>query len=107
MIDKAYYTLAELSRLWSLDLEDFIYLAERRALTFCVKVNDALAPVQSLQMTGHQKLAEDLYRTDYENGWSVYVNYSDAVQQADGTSIPAKGYVLRQQTSAESEGGDF
>lgn len=71
------------------------------------KVNDALAPVQSLQMTGHQKLAEDLYRTDYENGWSVYVNYSDAVQQADGTSIPAKGYALRQQTSAESEGGDF
>lgn len=45
MIDKAYYTLAELSRLWSLDLEDFIYLAERRALTFCVKVNDALAAI--------------------------------------------------------------
>ncbi len=45
MINKAYYTLAELSKLWSLELEDFIYLAEMQALTFCVKINDALAAI--------------------------------------------------------------
>ena len=45
MIDKAYYTLAELSKIWSLDTEDFIYLAERQDLTFCVKVNEVLAAI--------------------------------------------------------------
>ena len=45
MIDKAYYTLAELSKMWSLDIEDFIYLAERQDLTFCVKVNEVLAAI--------------------------------------------------------------
>ncbi len=45
MIDKAYYSLAELSKMWSFELEDFIYLADRQALTFCVRMNGVPATV--------------------------------------------------------------
>ena len=65
---------------------------KERLLQAYAKVNEALAPVQGAAMVGHQKLAEDLYRTDYEGGWSVYVNYGDVPQTADGLTIPAKDY---------------
>lgn len=63
------------------------------------KINEALSPVQNAEMTGHQKLAEGLYRTDYANGWSVYVNYNEASQQTEGVSVPAKGYQVLQKAS--------
>ena len=63
-------------------------------------VNEALAPVQSAAMTGHRKLAENLYRTDYEGGWSVYVNYGSEPAQADGVTVPARGYSLQQKSAA-------
>ena len=51
-------------------------------------------------MTGHRKLAENLYRTDYEGGWSVYVNYGSEPAQADGVTVPARGYSLQQKSAA-------
>ena len=56
--------------------------------------------VQSAAMTGHRKLAENLYRTDYEGGWSVYVNYGSEPAQADGVTVPARGYSLQQKSAA-------
>ena len=45
-------------------------------------------------MSSHKKVAEDVYRTEYENGVVFYVNYGDAdVELSNGISVPAKGYL--------------
>lgn len=43
-------------------------------------------------ITGHRKLAEDVYETTYEDEIRVYVNYSDSDYLYDGVLIAAKGY---------------
>ena len=45
-------------------------------------------------MTGHEALGSGLYRTAYDNGARVYVNYGDAPARADGLEIPARSFRL-------------
>ena len=49
------------------------------------------------EITGHEVLAEGVYRTDYAGGKSVYVNYNlyDA-ELPDGTLLPAEGYLIKE-----------
>lgn len=53
-----------------------------------------LARVEGARMTGHGALAPGLYRTVYDNGVRVYVNYGDVPAQADGLEIPARSFRL-------------
>lgn len=55
-----------------------------------------LAAVHGKRMTGHDTLAAGVYRTTYENGVSVIVNYTGAAVQADGETVPARGFVWAQ-----------
>lgn len=62
------------------------------------RYNSELGHVFDQQMTDHEKLAENLSCTVYEDGTKVYVNYSytDAVTP-DGVAVPARDYkVVRQ-----------
>ena len=56
-------------------------------------LNDVLSSVQGKTMTGHEKIADNVYRTDYENGVSVYVNYSEKDYNLHGTVIPAGKFI--------------
>lgn len=53
-----------------------------------------LSEIRTALILEHAKVANDLYRVKYEGGITVYVNYSDAQQQADGLTIPAKDYLV-------------
>lgn len=54
-----------------------------------------LARVEGARMTGHEALGSGLYRTAYDNGARVYVNYGDAPgRRADGLEIPARSFRL-------------
>lgn len=53
-----------------------------------------LSETRTALILEHTKVANDLYRVRYEGGITVYVNYSDAEQQADGLTIPAKDYLV-------------
>lgn len=53
-----------------------------------------LSELRTAMILEHAKIAGDLYRVRYDNGMRVYVNYSEAEQQADGLTIPAKDYLV-------------
>jgi hypothetical protein len=44
-------------------------------------------------MVAHEKLAEGVYQTTYENGSFALVNYNDFPVQAGGHNVEAKSYV--------------
>lgn len=53
-----------------------------------------LSELRRAMILEHTKVANDLYRVKYEGGMTVYVNYSEVEQQADGLTIPAKDYLV-------------
>ena len=56
-------------------------------------LNELLTPVQGARMIGHERLAKGVYRTDYDNGCAIYVNYTDAPVTFDGVTISAQSAV--------------
>lgn len=60
-----------------------------------------------LLMEGHEKLAPGIYRTTYEGGLQVIVNYTDRPYQLGSAQVPAFDYIgLRSRTiSALQKGG--
>ena len=57
------------------------------------KVNEALQGVKGAAIIDHRVLAEGVYRTSYDNGVHVYVNYNNEDYVTEGgTIVPAGGY---------------
>lgn len=52
-----------------------------------------LSAVAGYEITGHERIGERAYRTDYGAGGSVYVNYGKKDVQADGVTVGAGSYV--------------
>lgn len=63
-----------------------------RALEFYREVNEALKDVQGQTIVNHEKLAENVYRTTFENGVQVIVNYNSEDVNIQGMTIEGKGY---------------
>lgn len=57
------------------------------------EVNEVLKQVRHERIVSHGKLAEGVYKTVYENGLSVIVNYNRSPVTAEGRTIEAEGYV--------------
>ena len=53
-----------------------------------------LLPLQYAFMTGHEKLADGVFRTEWSNGWSIVVNYKDEACAAPGGEVEAQGWRL-------------
>lgn len=51
-----------------------------------------LKKIYNKAIVDHQKLAEDVYMTEYEGGTQVIVNYNDEAVTVQGTQIPAKSF---------------
>ncbi|MEL3906347.1 MAG: DUF5696 domain-containing protein [Treponema sp.] len=51
--------------------------------------------VKHSQIIDHEILDGDLRLIRYDNGITVYVNYSSAERQLDGIRIPAQGYIIK------------
>ena len=58
------------------------------------QVSDALEGVAGSRMIGHARMAEGVYKTSYDNGIAVYVNYGTSAQTVEGRSVPAEGYAV-------------
>jgi len=61
-----------------------------------VFLNELLKPVQNARMTNHTMLAQEVYRTDYDNGVSIYVNYTSKNVVVDGVEIAAQSAVRKE-----------
>jgi hypothetical protein len=51
-----------------------------------------LKQVKGQTILSHQKLAEGVYKTTFENGKSILVNYGPAPANVDGTAVEAGNY---------------
>lgn len=60
------------------------------------EANDKLSETVGKQITAHTRVDKELYKTDYENGVSVYVNYSEKDAEYQGIKIGAKDYTVIQ-----------
>ena len=58
------------------------------------KVNEVISPVRDSKIIGHEVIAEGIRKVTYENGTSIYVNYTDKDYRAEGIQIGAKDYVV-------------
>lgn len=57
------------------------------------EVNAILKNVNNQSITNHEKLAEGVFRTEYENGMFIIVNYNRSAVTFDGRTIEAESYV--------------
>lgn len=56
------------------------------------QVNDALKHVNGATIVGHEIMDNGVRKVSYSNGVTIYVNYSNEAQKADGMEIPAMSY---------------
>jgi hypothetical protein len=45
-------------------------------------------------ITDHQKIANGVYMTEYEDGTQVIVNYNERAYTHKGNEVPAKDYIV-------------
>lgn len=57
--------------------------------------NEAMSGTFNQQMVGHDRMGE-LTVTEYENGTRVYVNYGYQDAEADGLTVPARSYIVKE-----------
>lgn len=62
-------------------LEKYQYLQQAMQYTYGQKI------------TNHQRLAEGVYKTTYQNGYATYVNYTDNDYQTNGVTVRAQDYL--------------
>ncbi|BBH19452.1 hypothetical protein Back11_07970 [Paenibacillus baekrokdamisoli] len=56
------------------------------------EVNEILKQVKGQAIVSHQKVEEGVYKTTFENGKSIIVNYGSQTVEVDGTAVEAGNY---------------
>ncbi|WP_337102684.1 DUF5696 domain-containing protein [Paenibacillus sp. YIM B09110] len=79
----------DFSNLYAVNYEQWL----EQAADIYDEVNGVLKKVQNERITEHEKLGEGLFKTVYENGTYVIVNYKDSSATVNGMTIEAEGYV--------------
>ena len=57
------------------------------------KLEEATGGTQSSVIVNHEKIQANVYRTTYENGTTVTVNYNSSDVVIDGVTVPATDFV--------------
>lgn len=58
------------------------------------RVNEATGSVRGFRITGHEKLGEGVYRTVYEDGTHVIVNYNKDDVKYEGNTVKAQDFLV-------------
>jgi len=64
------------------------------AVQYYRETNEVQRGLRTQAMINHEKLADNVYRTTYENGTSITVNYNQTDVMVNGTRIAAEGYLI-------------
>ena len=57
------------------------------------RLNSSLGDLYACRISGHQQVADGVYRTDYENGAAVFVNYNHFSVNVNSVQIPPYDYI--------------
>ncbi len=68
---------------------------KERMVRDVLDVQEAFGDLPAARMAGHDRLAESVYRTAYEDGTEVYVNYGSDAWSADGILVNPGGFAVR------------
>lgn len=58
------------------------------------KVNDATGSLQDKRIVNHEKLSEGVYRTTFEDGTEIIVNYNRSAVQYQGKTVDAQDFLV-------------
>lgn len=58
------------------------------------RLNDELLPVRGRRMIGHEEVRPNVYRTDYDGGYSVVVNYNHDEVIVDGYRVGGRDFAV-------------
>ena len=67
---------------------------DEEAMAVISAYQTAMAGLGNQAIVGHRILDSDITATTYENGATVYVNYSSADYTYGGVTIPARSYIV-------------
>ena len=62
----------------------------------CGQLESALGGVQNALIVSHARVSDNVYRTSYDNGVSIYVNYNSEPVTVDGVTVGALGWEVVQ-----------
>ncbi|MDD4413440.1 MAG: DUF5696 domain-containing protein [Oscillospiraceae bacterium] len=74
---------------------DYSTLVEEMTATW-KEYTAAAESIGSRIITGHERLADGVYRTTFDNGSTVTVNYGSTVYDSDGPAVSPEGYLVQQ-----------
>lgn len=63
-----------------------------RAADLYAEMNAVLGDCLEARIVAHDRLTDQIYRTQYSNGVSIYVNYGDKEETVEGVTVPSRGY---------------
>lgn len=75
---------------FSSDIENW----ETEAVELYKRFNSELGHTYNLYMVGHEKLANDVYMTEYEDGTKVIVNYNRNAYTYNGKEVPGMDFYV-------------
>ena len=80
---------------WSCSAASALYYANSlaQAAEDAAQLNALLGDLSDVRISDHRKLANGLFRTDYENGATVFVNYNHYSVTVSGFTIPPYDYL--------------
>lgn len=67
---------------------------EEKAAAVYKEMNEVLKDVQDQAILNHQQLEESVYKTVYENGKAIIVNYSDREIKVEGVAVGPEDYAV-------------
>lgn len=87
--DNALLKNTDFDNLYSVNFHDW----KETAVEAWQRVNEATGSLRGLRIIGHEKLAEGVYCTSYEDGTKVIVNYNKEDVQYKGSCVKAQDFL--------------
>ncbi len=66
-------------------------------------VHSALKDVADSEITAHSEISENVYKTEYDNGVCIYVNYGETVFETDGIFVDAMDFYVKREVNGDEK----
>ncbi|MBR5136462.1 MAG: hypothetical protein IKV30_00360 [Clostridia bacterium] len=89
-VENSIVSKTDFSFLYSVNYEGWV----SRIAEEYVEINNILKDLQTVEITNHEILADNVFRTTYANGTKIIVNYNKDAYIGEGFVVDAQGYLV-------------